>query len=110
MIGSNIKEIRKMRKLTLSELADKANISKSYLSNIERDLNENPSVHIIKKLADVLNVEIVTLLGEETQPFISDYEWKVFTQHLMKLGIKQENVEEYRVIFEFIKWKDKKGK
>ncbi|MGV3488735.1 MAG: helix-turn-helix domain-containing protein, partial [Tuberibacillus sp.] len=30
MIGKNIYELRKKRNLTLSELADRANISKSY--------------------------------------------------------------------------------
>ena len=43
MIGKNIAEIRKKRGYTLSELAELANISKSYLSNIERNINKNPS-------------------------------------------------------------------
>ena len=38
MIGENISTIRKNRGYTLSELAEQAHISKSYLSNIERNL------------------------------------------------------------------------
>ncbi|MGQ4665879.1 helix-turn-helix domain-containing protein [Metabacillus halosaccharovorans] len=37
-------ESRKQKGLTLSEVAKQAKISKSYLSNIERNLNLNPSL------------------------------------------------------------------
>ena len=37
MIGKNILRIRKGRALSLTELAERANIAKSYLSNIERN-------------------------------------------------------------------------
>ena len=49
MIGKNIAEIRKRRGYTLSELAGLANISKSYLSNIERNINTNPSLQVMNK-------------------------------------------------------------
>ena len=44
MIGKNIYWLRKEKGLTLSELAERANIAKSYLSNIERNINQNPSI------------------------------------------------------------------
>ena len=62
MIGKNIAEIRKRRGYTLSELAELANISKSYLSNIERNINKNPSLEIMNKIAVVLNIELIMLL------------------------------------------------
>ncbi|MGX2961370.1 helix-turn-helix domain-containing protein [Peribacillus sp. JNUCC 23] len=46
--------IRKQRGLTLSELAEKAFISKLYLSNIERSLNKNPSIQVLEKIAGFL--------------------------------------------------------
>lgn len=39
MLGKNIYQFRKKRGLTLSELAERAGVSKSYLSNIERNIN-----------------------------------------------------------------------
>ena len=71
MIGKNIYEIRKQRGFTLSELAERAKISKSYLSNIERNINKNPSIQVIKKIAMVLEIDLKALLNteiiEETQ-------------------------------------------
>jgi XRE family transcriptional regulator of biofilm formation len=109
MIGNNINEMRKKRGLTLSELAEKAKISKSYLSNIERNLNQNPSVHIIKKLAVVLKVDLMTLLtttkSEETQSFLES-EWLDFVNELKQSGVDKEQIHEYKKLIEFIKWKN----
>lgn len=106
MIGSNIHRIRKSKNLTLSELAERADVSKSYLSNIERNLNDNPSIQIVEKIAEVLDVEVVTLLGEKDQIFIKDHEWSAFINNLTFLGIPRKDLDQYRIVFEFIKWKN----
>lgn len=62
-IGKNIKTLRKMRKLTQVELANKANISRSYLADVEGD-RYNPSVETLKTIADALSVQTSDLLGD----------------------------------------------
>ena len=62
MIGNNISSIRKQRGFKLSELSEKTGISKSYLSNIERNLKQNPSIHVMERIAAVLNVDLKSLL------------------------------------------------
>ena len=57
MIGKNIYKLRTQRGLTLSELAERAVISKSYLSNIERNLNANPSIYVLEQIAEALQVD-----------------------------------------------------
>ncbi|MFJ8259752.1 helix-turn-helix domain-containing protein [Peribacillus asahii] len=107
MIGKNIKEIRKRRGYTLSELAEQANISKSYLSNIERNLNKNPSLDIMNKIANVLNVDIITLLktntGHDTHHYI-EQEWIDLIFELRELGTGKNQIEQYKTLIEFIKW------
>jgi XRE family transcriptional regulator of biofilm formation len=109
MIGRNIYEIRLKKGLSLSELAERANISKSYLSNIERNLNQNPSIHIIKKLAAVLDVDLRSLLNteinEERQQYM-DREWLDFINELKESGVEKEQIQEYKTLIEFIKWKN----
>ncbi|HEY2420680.1 MAG TPA: helix-turn-helix transcriptional regulator [Neobacillus sp.] len=110
MIGNNIYEIRKKRGFTLSELAEKANISKSYLSNIERNLNQNPSIHVITKLADVLDVDLNVLIKVDTNEDgfqLFDIEWIDFVNELKKSGIEKEDIQQYRTLIEFIKWKNR---
>lgn len=62
MIGNRIREIRKDRDLTLSELARRAGITKSYLSSIERNIQVNPTLEILHKLSIGLGVSIDVLI------------------------------------------------
>lgn len=111
MIGKNIAELRKRRGFTLSQLAERANMSKSYLSNIERDLNRNPSLEVMKKIGAVLNVDILTLLNTDTKEepsYLVDKEWIEFINDLQDSGMKKEQIPEYKELIEFIKWQNQK--
>ena len=109
MIGKNIYRIRMQKGTFVIKLADRANISKSYLSTLERNLTDNPSIHVMDKLAKVLDVELKTLLATVTakdteQPM--EMEWIEFINDLKESGIKKEQIQEYKKsMIEFIKWK-----
>ena len=57
LLGSRIKEIRKLRRLSQEELSEKINIDPKHLSRIEVGRGF-PSLDTLKRLADVLNVDI----------------------------------------------------
>ncbi|NOU97318.1 helix-turn-helix domain-containing protein [Paenibacillus sp. LMG 31456] len=107
MIGKNIYKIRKQRGYTLSELAERTGISKSYLSNIERNLKQNPSIQVVEKIALVLKVELKTLLKlgtdlESKQQL--EKEWIDFIYEMKKTGIDKERIHEYKILIEFMQW------
>jgi XRE family transcriptional regulator, master regulator for biofilm formation len=105
MLGKNIYNYRMKRGLTLSDLAERANISKSYLSTIERNLNHNPSIYVIDRIAKVLNVELKTLLAADEDGLL-DSEWVELINEFKQSGIEKEHIEEYKdTLIEFIKWK-----
>lgn len=56
-VGVQIRELRKVKKLTLTQLAQAAGISVGYLSQIERNQSKLP-IGILKKLSDVLGVHM----------------------------------------------------
>ncbi|CAK7022040.1 helix-turn-helix domain-containing protein [Tissierella carlieri] len=62
-IGENIKKYRKEKGLTQKELAEKSNLSRSYLADLERD-RYNPSLDSLKLIANSLEVDVSILLGE----------------------------------------------
>ncbi|ODG91997.1 MULTISPECIES: helix-turn-helix transcriptional regulator [Bacillaceae] len=109
MIGKNIQEIRIKKGLTLSELAEKANISKSYLSNIERELNDNPSIQVVEKISKVLGVEFRTLLGTNIENNKLENDYIDLIKELVEIGIGREELREYKKVFEFVKWKNSKN-
>lgn len=53
--GKNLKELRIKRGLSQEELAELANVHRTYISFLERGLR-NPSLLKIEKLANVLDV------------------------------------------------------
>ena len=109
MIGNHIAKIRKSKGFTLSELADKSNVSKSYLSNIERNLNQNPSIQVLEKIAHVLQVDITTLLmplKKHDYHQVLEYEWIEFIKELKKSGLKKDQIHEYKPLIEFIRWQN----
>lgn len=62
-LGRYIHEQRTQAQLTLRELAERANVSNPYLSQIERGLHE-PSVRVLKAIAGALEVSGETLLRQ----------------------------------------------
>jgi transcriptional regulator with XRE-family HTH domain len=62
--GKNIQRLRKQRSLSLDMLADRSQVSKAMLSQIEQG-KVNPTVGVIWKIAQGLNVQLQDLLVME---------------------------------------------
>ncbi|MDY0408933.1 helix-turn-helix domain-containing protein [Virgibacillus soli] len=105
MIGEKIKKIRQEKKMSISELAEKANVAKSYLSSIERNLQTNPSIQFIEKISAVLGISVHDLLNTsemEQQTEQLDEEWLQIVQEAMQSGVSKQQFKEY---LEFNKWR-----
>jgi transcriptional regulator with XRE-family HTH domain len=62
-LGGFIRSQRKLANLSLRELAERTRVSNPYLSQVERGLHE-PSVRVLKAIAQALNVSAETLLAQ----------------------------------------------
>ncbi|WP_315117760.1 helix-turn-helix transcriptional regulator [uncultured Clostridium sp.] len=65
-IGKNIKNYRKEKIMTQKELAEKANISRSYLADVENG-RYNPSLDVLNSIANSLGVKTSDLLDNENK-------------------------------------------
>lgn len=61
--GKRVRQLRKQKKFSQEELAQKAGLHRTYISDIERG-NRNVSLENIKKIADALDVQLNYLLKE----------------------------------------------
>lgn len=66
--GQRLRRLRMARGLNQRELAQKADMSNTYLSDIERGGKDSPTGKILERLADALGVSVDTLLGREAHP------------------------------------------
>src|SRR5205085_4162835 len=64
VLGARIRRERAQRRLSLNELAEKAGVSRSMLSAVERG-SKAPTVLVLDRIATGLDTSIARLLGEE---------------------------------------------
>lgn len=107
MIGDRVKKLRQEKKISLSELALKAGVAKSYLSSLERNLQTNPSIQFLEKISTVLGVPVDNLILEQPNKDELDSEWMKLVQEAMESGVSKE---QFREFLEFSKWRENKKK
>ncbi|TMW73815.1 helix-turn-helix domain-containing protein [Alteribacter natronophilus] len=112
MIGERVKKYRKEKGISLTELAQRAGVAKSYLSSIERDIQSNPSIQFLEKVSSVLDISVDHLLKDNPNEGSTseadaamDDEWRKLVHEAMESGVSKE---EFRDFLEFNKWKMKK--
>lgn len=62
LVGKNIQHLRKEKALSLDALAERSQVSKAMLSQIEQD-KVNPTVGLLYKIAEGLNVQLQDLIA-----------------------------------------------
>jgi len=105
MIGQRIQFLRKKNALSLTELSSRAGVAKSYLSSIERGLQQNPSIQFLEKISEVLGVSVEDLIHDDKTDSANetlDPEWEQLVREAMVSGISKEQFKEF---LEFNQWK-----
>lgn len=99
MFGKNIKYIRKSKNIGVNELSRLSGVNASYISALERDEKNNPSVAILEKLASALEVSIDEIMKNEqvTHANIENFETEEFktAEAAMQFILKQPAIMGY---------------
>ena len=66
MIGINLRRIREEKKIGINELGQLTGVNASYISALENGRKNNPSMSIMKKIAESLNVSVWEILQEDS--------------------------------------------
>lgn len=94
MIGYRVKSLREERKMSISELSTKSGVAKSYISSLERNLQTNPTILVLEKIARILCIKVDALLNEQADKGM-DEEWMEIMQDVMGSGISKEEMREF---------------
>jgi len=73
-LGSKLRRLRRLRGLTIEELAEKADLTKGFISQLERDKTV-PSITTLKQVLDVLGVDLATFFSD-----LEDREKNIYTR------------------------------
>jgi len=107
VIGDRIKEMRLQKRYSITKLAEKAQISKSYLSQIEKGSNSNPSLQMLHKIAASLGTSVDYLIDETNEhmkaaPYITE-EWMELLSKAIDQGMTKEDFIEFYQYLSFKK-------
>ncbi|MEK4065694.1 helix-turn-helix domain-containing protein [Peribacillus sp. FSL R5-0717] len=94
MIGYRVKLLREERKMSISELSTKSGVAKSYISSLERNLQTNPTILVLEKIAKILCIKVDALLNEQADKSM-DEEWLEIMQDVLGSGISKEEMREF---------------
>lgn len=109
VVGAKIKHLRLKKGYSITRLAEKAGISKSYLSHLEKGLNNNPSLQMLEKIAFSLNTTIDELIEAESSNYISSAkpiitrDWLSLIEQAIKDGMTKEEFKEFQCYLKFKK-------
>ncbi len=70
--GSRLNAARKKQNLTLEELANKANTSKSQIWELENNATANPGAILVRRLAIILHVRMEYFFGDEEEFYVDE--------------------------------------
>ncbi|MFW6008994.1 MAG: helix-turn-helix domain-containing protein [archaeon] len=116
-IGEKISAIRKYKKISQTDLAQKANLSQAFISHIEQG-KRNPTINTIEKIAKGLNLTLkeflLYIIGDLKTTLLDNKEGqneimkKKIKNVKMKLENINQNLKEIKRIKEISKKLDKK--
>ncbi|WP_342432916.1 helix-turn-helix transcriptional regulator [Neobacillus sp. FSL H8-0543] len=66
MDGKKLKKLRDEKGISLGKLSEMTGISKSYISLLEREIQTNPGLDILEKLAETFDVEVEELVRKDS--------------------------------------------
>ncbi|WNS81202.1 helix-turn-helix transcriptional regulator [Domibacillus sp. DTU_2020_1001157_1_SI_ALB_TIR_016] len=107
MIGVKLKYLRTERGYSITQLAKKAQISKSYLSYLEKNPGTNPSLQVLTKIAEALDTSpnyFMEDTGQKADKPCSQ-EWINLLRDGLEEDITKEDLEEVQRYMAFIKFK-----
>lgn len=103
-IGQKIRQLRQEQGLSLTVLAARAGIAKSYLSNIERHVQSNPSMLFLEKISRVFGVEVENLMTDVGAPPPVDQGWADLVREAIDAGMTKEELRTFIDYKRFMNW------
>ena len=64
-LGRRLFELRDIKDVSLQVVADAVKVSKAHIWELEKERKKNPSMDLVRRLADYYNVSVSYLVGED---------------------------------------------
>lgn len=99
--ATKLNQLRVAKRMSLQQVGDAVGISKAHVWNLEKRKAENPSMDLVVKLADLFQVRVADLVGENPDGEGEDPEIVAMFRDLKKL--EKDDRDTIRLLMEEFK-------
>jgi XRE family transcriptional regulator, master regulator for biofilm formation len=103
MNGTVIREIREDKGISLNKLSKLSGVSKSYISFIERGKQTNPSISVIERIAEALDIDVDVLLSRAKEKDTLDEDIVALAKKLTSAELSNKNIKMLRELLDLLK-------
>ncbi len=91
-LAMRLQNLRTAKQQSLQEVADAIGASKAHIWELEKGTAKNPSIELVRKLADYFEVSIARLVGEKPDEDGDDEQLLVIYRQLKSLDLRDRLV------------------
>ena len=91
-LAMRLQNLRTAKQQSLQEVADAISASKAHIWELEKGTAKNPSIELVRKLADYFEVSISRLVGESPDEDGDDEDLLVIYRQLKSLDLRDRLV------------------
>lgn len=91
-LGAKLAQLRLRKGKSLQEVADAVGVSKTHIWQLEKGASQNPSVDLLRKLAEYFSVPLTFLSGDEPEITMEDVEAQQFFRDFKSLNANEQDV------------------
>lgn len=91
-LAMRLQNLRTAKQQSLQEVADAISASKAHIWELEKGTAKNPSIELVRKLADYFEVSIAHLVGEKPDEDGDDEQLLVIYRQLKSLDLRDRLV------------------
>lgn len=93
-LATKLQKLRTAKRQSLQDVADAVGASKAHVWELEKGTAKNPSIELVRKLADHFGVSIASLVGEAPDEATDEEQLLVMYRDLKSLGTKERELIE----------------
>jgi transcriptional regulator with XRE-family HTH domain len=106
-LADKMKEFRMKKRKSLQEVADAVGVSKAHVWDLETARSKNPSIELLKKLANYFGVGVADLIGEN--PAAEEPGSRVLGMYRELKELSERDLDVIQQMVERLKSKDTKA-
>jgi transcriptional regulator with XRE-family HTH domain len=91
-LGRRMAQLRRKKKESLQIVADAVGVSKAHIWELEKARTDNPSMDLVRRLADHFGVTVAYLVGEDINARDADKDLQRMFRQAKELGDRDRSI------------------